>query len=213
MPILLPGHTRTALPDHVKLKVSVAVLCFGLAVMVSAAKITVRAEQDPDFNFATVRTWAWDAEPGEVIMARTANDDPAPLKARVDPIIQKYFAEEMTKRGLPLATTGAPDLQFHYYVLVTINTSGHQMGQFLPAVPYWGLPPFAPATTSLNIVTKGALVLDAMMPGAVGNRHVVWRGIAQSTVRHDDSPKARDERLRDAAAELAKRFPRKKKGA
>ena len=42
------------------------------------AAITVRAEQDPEFDFATVRTWAWDQEAGDVIMARTANDDPAP---------------------------------------------------------------------------------------------------------------------------------------
>ena len=81
------------------------------------------------------------------------------------------------------------------------------MGQFLPAVPYWGLPPFAPATTSLNIVTKGSLVLDAMLPGTAGERRVIWRGMAQSTVDDGDSPAEREARLRDASAELVEAIP------
>jgi hypothetical protein len=186
-------------------------LAFGGGTAIDAAKIKARAEQDPNFDFATVRTWAWDAEAGDVIMARTATDDPAPVKARIDPLIREYVETEMTRKKLTRATDGAANVQLHYYVLVTVNTSGHTMGQFLPAVPYWGLPPFAPATTSLNIVTKGSLVLDAMMPGTVGDRHVIWRGVAQSTVGENDPAPVREARLREAASELIKRFPLKKK--
>ena len=192
-----------------RMRIAIAVLVLG-CVVVTDAKITVRAEQDPDYDFATVKTWAWDQDAGEVIMARTANDDPAPLKARVDPRIRQHVQAEMAKKGLTEATS-APDVQLHYYVLVTINTSGHTMGQFLPAVPYWGLPPFAPATTSLNIVTKGSLILDAMLPGSVGDRRVIWRGVAQSTVSEGDSDATRESRLREATSELIKRFPLKKK--
>ena len=98
-----------------------------------------------------------------------------------------------------------------YYVLVTLDASGHTMGQFLPAVPYWGLPPFPPATTSLNMVTKGSLILDAMSPGKAGDREVVWRGVAQSTVSDMDPPETRESRLREATAELIERFPLKRK--
>ena len=193
------------------MKIRIAIVALVLACVVAVdAKVKVRAEQDPDYDFATVKTWAWDQDAGEVIMARTANDDPAPLKARVDPRIRQHVQAEMAKKGLKEATT-APDIQLHYYVLVTINTSGHTMGQFLPAVPYWGLPPFAPATTSLNIVTKGSLILDAMLPGAVGDRRVIWRGVAQSTVSEGDSEATRESRLREATSELIKRFPLKKK--
>ena len=193
-----------------RMRISIAALVLAV-VTVLDAKITVRAEQDPDYDFATVKTWAWDQEAGEVIMARTANDDPAPLKARVDPLIRQYVQAEMGKKGLKEAAGAPADVQLHYYVLVTINTSGHKMGQFLPAVPYWGLPPFAPATTSLNIVTKGSLILDAMLPGSVGERRVVWRGVAQSTVNDGDSQATRESRLREASTELVKRFPLKKK--
>jgi hypothetical protein len=199
----------TSLPLTLR-AVTIAVCGICLLAVVEAAKIKVQAEQDPGFDFASVRTWAWDTDAGEVIMARTANDDPAPVKERVDPLIRKYVEAEMAKKGKSVAT-GTPDVQFHYYVLVTVNTSGQHMGQFLPAVPYWGLPPFAPATTSLNIVTRGSLVLDAMLPGPVGQRPVVWRGIAQSTVSDGDSPQVREARIREASTELVKRFPLKKK--
>ena len=193
------------------MKIRIAFVALVLACVVAVdAKINVRAEQDPDYDFATVKTWAWDQDAGEVIMARTATDDPAPLKARVDPRIRQHVQTEMAKKGLKEATS-APDVQLHYYVLVTVNTSGHTMGQFLPAVPYWGLPPFAPATTSLNIVTKGSLILDAMVPGSVGDRRVIWRGVAQSTVTEGDSEATRESRLREASTELIKRFPLKKK--
>jgi hypothetical protein len=185
-----------------------ALVAFGL--IAEAAKIKVRAESDPEFQFDSIHTWAWDEDAGQVIMARLATDDPAPLKARIDPLIRRHVAAAMEQKGLTAAATGTPDVWLHYYALVTINTSGQQMGQFLPSVPYWGLPPFPPATTSLNMVTKGSMVLDAMLPGKAGERHVVWRGVAQSTVADDDSPAEREARLRDASAELVKRFPVKK---
>ena len=186
-----------------------ALLCLA-SVVALEAKIKVKAEPDPEFDFAKVRTWAWDAD-NDVIMARTPSDDPAALKARIDPLIRKHVAAEMTKKGLTAAAGGTPDVHLHYYVLVTVNSTGQTMGQFLPAVPYWGLPAFAPATQSLSIVTKGSLVLDAMLPGAVGERKVVWRGIAESTVEDGATEAKREARIREASAELVKRFPLKKK--
>jgi hypothetical protein len=162
------------------------------------------------YDFAAVKTWAWDADAGDVIMARTQTDDPAPLKARIDPLIRKYVADAMVKKGL--AQAPVPDVELHYYVLVTVGTSGQYMGQFLPSVPYWGLPAFsAGAATSLSVVTKGSLVLDAMLPGAKGERKVIWRGIAESTVGDGDAPATRDARIREAATGLILKFPLAKK--
>jgi Domain of unknown function (DUF4136) len=197
------------MPTRFVVSVFVAVVALGVIV---EAKIKVRAEPDPAFNFSTVKTWAWDDEAGKVYMKRYATDaEAAPLQERIEPAIRKYVGEAMAKTGLALASNAAPDVQLHYYVLVTVGVTGHEMGQFLPAVPYWGLPPFPPATTSLNVVTNGSLILDAMLPGTAGERRVVWRGVAQSTVEDDDSPEKRDARLREASTELVKRFPVKKK--
>jgi len=186
-----------------------AILCLCFVAAVEAAKIKTRAEPDPTYDFSAIHTWAWDADAGDVVMARTATDDPAPLKQRIDPLIRKFVEAEMAKKGLTVAPT--PDVQLHYYVLVTISANGQFMGQFLPSVPYWGLPPFAPATTSLNVATQGSLVLDAMLPGQKDQRRVIWRGIAQSTVEDTDSEAVRQARLQQAATELVKRFPLTKK--
>ena len=188
-----------------------AVLSVCVVVAVEAAKIKIKAEPDPLYDFATVKTWAWDADAGEVIIARTQTDDPAPIKARIDPLIRKYVADAMAKKGLAEAT-GTPDVHLHYYVLVTVASSGQYMGQFLPAVPYWGLPAFsAGAATSLSVVTKGSLVLDAMLPGAKDERKVIWRGIAESTVGDADDAATREARIREAATGLILKFPLKKK--
>ena len=193
-------------------KTLAALLAACMAVALEAApKIKVRAEPDPTFDFSAVRTWAWDAEAGDVLMARTPTDDPAALKARVDPLLKKFVTDAMTQKGLSApAAGGTADVQLHYYVLVTVNTTGQVMGQFLPTVPYWGLPPFSAATQSLDVVTKGSVVLDAMKPGIVGERKVIWRGIAQSTVADDLKPAEREARLKYAADELIRRFPLKK---
>jgi len=196
------------------MKRTLGLLCCVAVLLVVAveAKIKVRAEPDPEFDFAQVKTWAWDADAGDVMMARTQSDDPGALKTRVDPMIRKYVEQEMTKKGLRAPAAGAaPDVFLHYYVLVTINATGQYAGQFLPAVPYWGLPPFNPGTTALDVATKGSLILDALLPGAVGERKVVWRGLAESTVADDDPQAKRESRLREASAELIKRFPLTKK--
>jgi hypothetical protein len=193
-------------------QILVTAIWAGAVVVAVAAGIKVKAEPDPAFDFTRVRTWAWDSDAGDVIMARTQSDDPAPLKARVDPLIRRYVESDLMKKGLMRATGGTPDVFLHYYVLVTISANGQYMGQFLPAVPYWGLPAFsAGATTSLSVATRGSLVLDALLPGAPGERRVIWRGIAESTVEETDSQTTRTERIRDASAGLVKKFPVKKK--
>src|SRR5262245_2992413 len=174
-------------------------LCACLVLVAEAAKIKIRAEPDPEYDFATVKTWAWDADAGQVVMARTATDDPAAVKQRIDPLIRKFVEGAMAKKGLTAAASSdAADVNLHYYVLVTINTTGQTMGQFLPAVPYWGLPPFNPATTALDVVTKGSLVIDAMRPGKAGERPVIWRGVAQSTLDESSTDAKRDARIREA---------------
>jgi hypothetical protein len=192
-------------------KLLLPLLCLALAAGLEAAKIKVQAAGDPNFDFAAVKTWAWDADAGEVVMARTPKDDPAPVKAFADPRIRKYVGEALTKIGRVEQTNGMPDVQLHYYVLVTIQSNSQYMGQFLPSTTYWGMPPFDAGTSSLEVLTKGALVVDALLPGDKDKRSVVWRGIAQSTLEWAEKEDVRDKRLREAANELIKKFPLKKK--
>lgn len=189
-------------------KTTALVVCLCAGVVLQSAKIKTRAESDPKFDFRGLRTWAWDpSETGKVIMARASTDDPAPVKKRVDPVIVAAVANELGKRGLNRAAAGPPDLTMHYYLLVTVGMDAQVVGQFLPAVPEWGVPPFSGATQSLEIITRGSLVLDAV---STSLGRVVWRGIAQTDVDVAQSDAERDAIIREAVHDLVKRIPLRK---
>jgi hypothetical protein len=80
------------------------------------------------------------------------------------------------------------------------------MGQFLPAVTYYGVPPFAPQTTSLSIYPKGTLVLDVATPEP---RHVVWRAVTEAKIELDNTEAQRTARLRDVVRDVLAKLPRK----
>jgi hypothetical protein len=174
----------------------------ALAAHVVIAGVDVKVEFDKAFDFKGAHTWAWNpAGPGEVRMARTAEDDPDAMRARAEPVIVEAVTTELGRRGLQPADA-TPDLLVTYYLLLTIGTSAQTLGQFLPATPEWGLPPFAPATQSFKIMNHGSLVLDLSAGG-----RVIWRGVAQANVKIGSDDKAREARLREAVRDLLRRYP------
>jgi hypothetical protein len=176
----------------------------ALTVHLGVAAMTVRVEFDKTFNFKPVRTWAWNSQAaGDVIMARTPDDDPEAMKRGAEPWIRDEVAIVMASRKLQQATT-APDLTLTYYLLLTTGASAQTMGQFLPATTAWGLPPFAPATQSLQVMNQGSLVLDLSTNGKV-----VWRGVAQAQIKLDADDRKREALLREAVRDLLRRFPPK----
>jgi Domain of unknown function (DUF4136) len=176
----------------------------ALALSVSLTASDRRVQTDPHFDFHSVRTWAWDASgAGDVRMARSAEDDPEAVRRRVEPVIMTAVAQELGRRGLR-ATTDAPDMRVHYYVLITVGVSTQEMGQFLPSIAQWNVPPFAPEATSYDIVQTGSLVLDAVS-STLGR--VVWRGIAQGDLDKIRDDADRDARIRKAVHDLMARLP------
>jgi hypothetical protein len=170
----------------------------------AAGAVEVKINFAKEFNFKGVRTWAWNPQGlGEVKMARTQEDDPEVMRKRAEPVIADAVATEMGRRGLQLATA-APDVVVKYYLLLSTGTSAQEIGQFLPATTMWGVPPFAPATQSLEIMNQGSLVLDLSATNVV-----VWRGVAQAKIQTDADDKRRTALLREAVRDLLKRFPPK----
>ena len=170
----------------------------------AADAVDVKINFDKEFDFKTVRTWAWSPQgPGEVKMARTQEDDPEYMRKRAEPVISEAVAAEMSRRGLQQATE-APDVVLKYYLLLSTATSAQELGQFLPATTQWGVPPFAPATQSLEIMNQGSFVLDLS-----AKDKVIWRGVAQSKIQTDADEKRRTALLREAIRDLLKRFPPK----
>ena len=166
------------------------------------ARVKVHVNYDKKFDFKPVRTWAWSPSgPGEVRMARTADDDKAAARKIAEPIIQQEIPSELGKRGLT-AASAQPDVTVTYYLLLTTSIDAQTMGQFLPATVNWGLPPFPPATQSLKVMNAGALVIDIS-----SKDDIVWRGVAQAQIDIGADPKKRDALLREAVRDLLRKFP------
>ena len=183
-----------------------AAVAIGLGAEAELA-VKVKSQFSEKFDFSRVKTWTWnDKGAGDVKMARTADDDPEVVRQRAEPIIKETVAEELPKRGLT-ASAGTPgDVEITYYVLITVGTQSQQIGQFLPAVAQWGLPPFSGATQSYRVIEQGSLVLDIS-----ANDEVVWRGIGQAELKPGQPQEKRATLLREAVRDILKQYPPKKK--
>jgi hypothetical protein len=184
-----------------------AVLWLTLPARFDAAKTDIKVDSDKTFSFAAVRTWTCHPDgAGDVKLLISAEDDPKRVAARVDPIIVPAVEHEMTARGY---VRGGPDadVYVHYYVLATINQSAQYHGQFLPAVPAWGVPPFAPSTSALSIYPVGTLIIDVTSAAA---KAIVWRGSAAREIDVERPAPERRKVLERAVRDLIRRLPQKK---
>ena len=106
--------------------------------------------------------------------------------------------EALARKGFRKAGAGeSPDFLVAYFALISVNTSGQTLGQFLPGTVSWGLPPFDAVATSLKIYEQGSLVLDVMTPTS----KPMWRGVARAEV-HRDRPDAERSKLQQGGVTL-----------
>ena len=180
------------------------IVAIALIVLHSDAAVKARVEFDKTFDFTRVKTWTWNAErAGQIILARTQNEDVDTVRQRAEPVIFDAVKAEMPRRGLT-AATGPADVTLMYYLLLTVGSSGQTLGQFLPAVTGWGLPPLPPAATSIEVIEQGSLVLDLS-----ANGRVVWRGVGEAKIKLDMPQEERADLLREGVRDLLRRYPPK----
>jgi Domain of unknown function (DUF4136) len=176
-------------------------------VPLSAAKTDVSVEFDKKFSFAGIKTWAWHPEgAGDVRLAVSSRDDAAKVAGRVDPVIVPAVERELAQRGLTSAASGA-DVYVHYYALATVGQSAQVHGQFLPAAPEWGIPPFVASTSALSIYPVGTLIIDIT---SASTNAILWRGIAKKEIEFDRPDADRRKVLEKAIHDLLGKFPPKK---
>jgi Domain of unknown function (DUF4136) len=184
-----------------------ALMWLAEATWVSAAKTDIKIDFDSKFAFAGLRKWAWHRDgTGDVKMAISSRDDPKRLAARVDPVIVPAVEKELGAKGFSKSQDGV-ELYAHYYVLATVGTMAQVQGQFVAAVPEWGLPPFTGSTSALSVYPTGTLIIDLTVPDG----QIVWRGAAQRKLDLDSSDAERRKVLERAIADLFKNFPPKAK--
>jgi hypothetical protein len=180
-------------------------VAIAVGVQSGAAKVKVRSDFNKAFAFRDARTWGWNPKgAGDIMMARTPNDDPAAIKRLAEPAIMNAVGVEMPRRGLTLAAA-TPDLTLTYYLLLTVGNSAQTVGQFLPSTTAWALPPFVASTQSLEFIEQGALVLDLSAKG-----EVVWRGVGEAQLKWELDQKQRVAIVNEAVQKILERYPPKK---
>jgi hypothetical protein len=202
-----PSPSRPSARLVVAAAAVLALWCLAVSAPVTAQKIKLETQHDETVDFAPLKTWAWHPSgKGEVKLALTPQSDPGRIKALVDPIIVPAVEKEMAARGLR-KVDGNGDLLVTYWLLGTIGESSQKMGEFLGAVPEWGLPPFQGATQSMRAFPVGTLLLDMF---AANGKDILWRGAARGEVDLEKTPAERKKRIEGAVRDLLKRFPPKK---
>lgn len=175
------------------------------AVHIGVAAIKVHVDVDKAFDFRQARTWAWAVpEAGHVIVARTPTDDPEAIQQLAEPVVMSAVIAEMPGRGLS-HTIENPDVTLKYYLLLTLGESSQTIGQFLPPVYQWGMPPFTPSTQSLKVIQQGSLAIDVS-----AKDQVVWRGVAAAEIKPGTTQDRRAALIRQAVRDILKRYPRTK---
>jgi Domain of unknown function (DUF4136) len=172
---------------------------------VLAADTDITIEYDKTFSFAGLNTWAWHPDgAGDVRLALTPDDDPKRVAARIEPVILPATEKTLATRKFTRVAGDRAQLLLHYYALLTLKDFAQVHGQFLPAVPEWGLPPFAPSTSAVGVYPVGTIVMDITVPG---RDTIVWRGAARREVNFETSDAKRRDVIERAIRDLFKSFP------
>jgi uncharacterized protein DUF4136 len=184
--------------------VTAATLCGPLHL--AAAGTDIEITFDKKYSFAGQRRWAWHPDgPGDTRLAMTAQDDAKRVASRVDPVVVPAIERELKGRGLT-QVADTPDFYLHYYFLGTVGELSQVAGQFLPAVPEWGIPPFTASSTALSVYPVGTLIIDVT---TAANRAIVWRGSAKRKIDMASPDQKRKEVIERAIRDLLKGFPPK----
>ena len=121
IPVALIEH----MPGRLRDRFFMLVIAVGVSVAVQpgVAAPKVRVDFNKAFDFVKIRTWAWNPSgAGQIILARTPDDNPDLVKQRAEPVIFEAVNTEMPKRGLKPATA-TPDITITYYLLMSIGSS------------------------------------------------------------------------------------------
>jgi hypothetical protein len=187
------------------------VLGVALAIAVAGAPlvagIKVKVQNDKTFNFEGLKTYAWRLDGVNPIkILENSQDNPEQIRKNLEPVVLEAVDQELAKKGFKRVASGEPDLYLDYYLLVGPNVSSQYHGQFVGAVPAWGLPDFKMSTSALKIYEQGSLIIDVV---SIAQKQTVWRGSADTEMDRRRTPEQRAAIIGEAVAKMFEKFPPK----
>jgi hypothetical protein len=192
---------------HARKLALAAALAVALATVPLAAGIKVTVQNDKEFNFEGLKTYSWRLDGANPVrILENTLDNPEQIRKNLEPIILAAVDGELAKKGLKRLESGQPDFYLDYYLLVGPNTESQYHGQFVGAVPAWGLPDFAMSTSALKVYEQGSLVVDIV---SITQKHTVWRAKAAAEMDRRRTPTERAGVINEAARKMFEKFPPK----
>lgn len=160
-----------------KRKILFLILMTGLVVPCFAQNVSV--DYNKDFNFAAVRTYAWEkGTPADPLMEQR---------------IVKAIESQLARHSLQKSDS-TPDVFVVTHVLTREDISLRD----------WGNGPFrwGDSTIDISKILVGTLVVDIL---DAKNNQLVWRGIASGTL--SDKPEKIEAKINKAAEKMFNKFP------
>jgi len=173
---------------------------FMVAILFSCSSITVKSDFDPEYDFATFKTYRW-------ATAKELNPNDALAQ---DPLIYKRVQEaadkEFAAKGLELVESGDFDFVVIAHAGVKERTQIHQTGGHYGGWydPYWG--PYG-GSTHVSNYEEGTLVIDIVH---WEKKEMAWRGMGTSILEDIDDPEKVTEYVNIWIAKILAEFPPKK---
>ena len=163
--------------------------------LVGCSSVRVSTDYDPQADFSALRSYAWLAE------SQPPTGDPRIDNALVDARIRGAIDAQLAERGLRRVEAPEADFLVAYHVAVerkldvqTVYRSYGRAG--------WGGAGYS--DTVVRDYEEGALLIDFLRPGA---GDLLWRGSAQTRLREQRTPEARDGYVREIVAKILDAYP------
>ncbi len=189
---------------RVALAVSLVVVIAGISL---AAGVKITTQEDKTFNFAGLKTYAWKLEgAAQIKILQNTDEDPAKIAAALEPVVVAAVDRELAKKGFTKVESGTPDLFVDYYALMGPNIESQYQGQFVGAVPAWGLPDFVMSTSSFKAYEQGSLIIDVI---SAKQQQIVWRVVAAAELDRSRATAKRVQLVSDTIVQMLKKFPPK----
>lgn len=194
---------------HARKLALAAALAVALATVPLVAGIKVTVQNDKEFNFEGLKTYSWRLDGANPIrILENTLDNPEEIRKNLEPVILAAIDGELGKKGFTRIESGQADVYLDYYVLVGPKSESQYHGQFVGAVPAWGLPDFAMSTSALKVYEQGSLIIDIV---SITQKHTVWRANAATEMDRRRTPTERAGVINEAARKMFEKFPPKLK--
>ena len=173
----------------------------GIALFMSCSSVTVKTDFDPEYDFATFKTYRW-------ANAKELNPDDELAK---DPLIYKRVQQaadkEFAAKGYKLIESEDFDFVVIAHAGVKERTQIHQTGGGYYDGwydPYWG--PYG-GTTHVSNYEEGTLVIDIVH---WQHKELAWRGLGTTILEDIDDPDKVTEYINQWVGKILAEFPPKK---